>query len=77
MYCPRCNGTMIVTERKVQPGSTQTWFECVTCSGQRLLSAERPRYVAALGQPLTSRIRFGGFESITKQDLPQAVGLLR
>jgi DNA-directed RNA polymerase subunit RPC12/RpoP len=57
MHCPRCNGPMIVMERIVQPHSTQTWFQCTTCSGRRLLSADRPCYFVGSGQPLTSRFR--------------------
>jgi len=48
---------MIVMERDIQPGSTQTWFQCTSCSSQRILTADRPRYVDGLGQPLTSRFR--------------------
>ena len=77
MYCPRCQGAMIVTERDVQPASTQTWFECVTCNSQRLLSADRPHYVTALGQSLTSRFRASGPDADLEPDLPRAVVPLR
>jgi len=57
MHCPRCRGYMIVIARNIQPNSTQTWYECTTCSGQRLLSADRLRYSDAWGKPLTSRFQ--------------------
>jgi transposase-like protein len=60
MNCPRCKGPMIIMEHNVQPSSTQTWFQCTVCSGQRLLSAERPRYVVGSGQSLVSRFRAEG-----------------
>jgi predicted RNA-binding Zn-ribbon protein involved in translation (DUF1610 family) len=60
MHCPRCNGTMIVMEQSVRPNSTQTWFQCPICGGQRLLTVERPRYLVGSGQSLTSRFRVGG-----------------
>ena len=77
MYCPRCKGAMMVTERSVQPSSIQTWFQCTSCSGQRLLSVDRPRYVAALGQSLTSRIRCEGADATAEPSLPWPVGYLR
>lgn len=55
MHCPRCRGYMTVIERSIQPNSTLTWYECTTCSGQRLLSADRMRYSDVWGKPLTSR----------------------
>jgi len=57
MHCPRCNGTMIVMEQSVRPNSTQTWYQCTTCGGERLLTVERPRYLIGSGQSLTSRLR--------------------
>ena len=47
----------MVIERSIQPKSTQTWYECTTCSGQRLLSAERLRYPDHWGKPLASRFQ--------------------
>ena len=77
MNCPRCNGPMIVVERSVQPSSTQTWFQCTTCSRQRLVSADRPRYVVGSGQPLTSRFRAEGTSSATGYNVPHAREFLR
>lgn len=77
MHCTRCNGAMIVMERSVQPSSTQTWFECTTCNGQRLLTADRPRFVAGLGQPLTSRFRAEGADAAAEQDLRRPIDYLR
>jgi DNA-directed RNA polymerase subunit RPC12/RpoP len=57
MHCPRCNGPMMIMKRQVQSQSTQTWYQCTTCSGRRLLSADRPCYFVGSGQPLTSRFR--------------------
>jgi len=66
MYCPRCKGHMIVMERSIQPNSTQTWYECTTCNGQRLLSADRLRYPDVWGQSAVSRFHA---ESWTTSDL--------
>ena len=63
MRCPRCNGPMIVMEQSVEPGSTQTWFQCTACTGQRLLTVDRPRYVAGSGESLTSRFRPEGADA--------------
>jgi hypothetical protein len=52
MLCPRCNSPMIVMERSIQPHSTQTWFQCTVCSGQRLLSAETACSSSTPLQPL-------------------------
>lgn len=57
MHCPRCRGYMIIIDRNIQPSSTQTWYECTTCSGQRLLSADRLGYSDAGAKPLTSRFQ--------------------
>jgi hypothetical protein len=43
MYCTRCRSPMILTERMDQPGSVQTWYQCPTCSGQRLVSVDTRR----------------------------------
>ena len=43
MYCTRCRSPMILTERTDQPGSTQTWYQCPACSGQRLVSVDTRR----------------------------------
>jgi len=58
MRCPCCNSHMFVLERSVQPHSTQTWYQCTICSGQRLLSAHRLRFPGVWGAPLTSRFQF-------------------
>jgi len=80
MHCPRCRGYMIVIERSIQPNSTQTWYECTTCSGQRLLSADRVRYSDAWGKPLTSRFLAeapGASETETWPRLPRQFNPIR
>jgi hypothetical protein len=57
MHCTRCKGRMVVMEQSIGPSSTQTWFQCMTCSGQRVLTADRLRYVVGSGQSLRSRFR--------------------
>jgi hypothetical protein len=55
MHCPRCNSPMIVMERSIQPHSTQTWFQCTVCSGQRLLSADTACLSSTPPQPIGPR----------------------
>jgi hypothetical protein len=50
---------MIIIERIAQAQSTQTWYQCTTCSAQRLLSADKPHYFVGSGQSLTSRFHAG------------------
>lgn len=80
MHCPRCKGHMIVKERSIQPHSTQTWYACTTCSGQRLLSADRLRYPDVWGQPHISRFQAEApvaGEAGTELHLPRQLDLIR
>ena len=70
MNCPRCKSLMIVMERNVQTNSTQTWYQCTTCGGERLLSTDKRRYVAGSGQSLTSRFRADMSDPTPEPNLP-------
>jgi len=48
---------MLVVEKIDQPRSVQTWYECTTCGGQRLVSTEKSRCLLGGGLPLASATR--------------------
>jgi len=57
MHCPRCQGPMLVSEHTDQPRSVQTWYQCTTCGGQRLVSVEKGRYLLGGGLSLASALQ--------------------
>lgn len=54
MRCTRCHSPMIVTEQVSRPRSTQTWYECTNCSGQRLLSIDTAHSLLRYSLPLAA-----------------------
>jgi hypothetical protein len=48
---------MLVVQNIDQPRSVQTWYECTTCGGQRLVSTEKSRSLLGGGLSLASAPR--------------------